>query len=284
MQVSVQVLLCMSLIVLSINCDTGVTQNNSNNLGNDTCGNDEYRYQCKTAACASEAQRRPCIGETCGGWETIESCGETQVCWSNENGAGCTNCDFGCSEGKCLACKTGPCCENGAISSAGTPCGGNEYQITEMRCLGNGCGDEIDSRILRTTCDGKSAECNGTTVPISDWTFEIKCASDSICNKNTGCISCEKECFNGKCIQCTGGPCCDVVTGEWLQNGTKCNLTVGSYCDPSGFDGIIVVAQKYQLCDGKSNGCSGPSYVYKTEFFCGPEKICTNDINGAQCL
>lgn len=272
------------LFIGSIGCGGKVSQSNHNNLGADTSAIQTLQYQCTTDACGAQAQQRTCVGDSCDDWTTIQSCDENQACWSNESGAGCSICAVGCSDGKCRSCADGPCCDNGSIRGVGVACTGDEYQSKETRCQTDVCGGAFYSRILNRTCDGKTAECNGSIAPLSDWKVEITCGEDSVCDNDRGCVVCEKGCFSGNCIQCTDGPCCDIASGLLRAEGTECNHTIGYYCEPTGYGGIAIAVKTFQICDGTNASCGGPLQKKTDEYICSPQQLCQADKTGARCV
>jgi hypothetical protein len=217
----------------------------------------------------------------------LTACG-TKIAQEEEQVIGCAQCEFGCADGVCRACDTGPCCSDGMISPEGTVCEGSEYQVTETQCQGSGCGDQWNSRTLSRACDGKTAECNGVLVAISDWKTEATCDQNSVCDKDSGCVPCGKICSSGTCVECITGSCCDSQTSTLRPAGTKCNITIGYYCAPFGCGGKEVQVQTFYTCDGTVATCPGdsssdnavPSVEIVGEYQCSKQQRCIGDGQG----
>ncbi len=73
-----------------------------------SCGH--YQYRCSDQSCGADAWRRECDGDSCSQWIVIQECNLDQICWSDETGSGCTDCDSGCANNACIDyCQNNRC-------------------------------------------------------------------------------------------------------------------------------------------------------------------------------
>ena len=192
-------------------CQDGPCCQNGQLLGADTVCSQEKEYRCYGDVCGGEAQTRQinqnCSGtaSTCSGsvtvseWQTVEACGQDDVCQIDQQGAAvCLTCELGCSEKGCNPCTNEPCCDMGAYRPSNFQC--NTW--TEYRCFGTGCGADPQQRAVRQYCSGNSYLCTGAVVPDA-WLNIENCNNSQICQTDgqsyAECQTCANGCSDGQC-------------------------------------------------------------------------------------
>ncbi len=174
-----------------------------------------YEHQCSSTQCGADRQIRAvtqhcsgtsaiCDGATTNGsWNTVASCGATQLCSSTGSATTCTDCQYGCIGDQCVVpeCTTGACCDietgTGTLMPSTHVC----ETTVEYRCSGTECGADAQSQTAQTKCSGSSANCNGTTTTGS-WTTVENCGMEAACkfgDSGAWCTPCSHGCSLGTC-------------------------------------------------------------------------------------
>lgn len=74
-------------------------------------------------------------------------------------------------------CTSGPCCDGCRILPPGWECAVQEYGCPS----GFGCGSPVAARVVRRSCSGASAECDGPDVETDQWEVVTACGATESC-------------------------------------------------------------------------------------------------------
>ena len=205
-----------------LECSSGPCCDDQGEVRPDTTTCDQgIDYQCSGTGCGDDVQKRnwlrlcngktpDCEGEIVeGNWEPHLDCAKASFCQEQQDAAPiCNHCEHGCSEGACLACTSGPCCEAGQFKPTSEVC----EQGTNYQCESADCGADVQMQIWVKRCSGSSATCEGESI-LGDWQLDTECADNTICQPQQEgppvCSPCEHGCNTGECLACSSGPCCD---------------------------------------------------------------------------
>ncbi|MFH1438615.1 MAG: hypothetical protein ABIJ56_23100 [Pseudomonadota bacterium] len=242
---------------------------------------DEWdEFQCAGADCGADARmqhvEQACSGESedCdgdvneGGWETIEECGDSDVCdTDDESYAECASCPGTCTDGECddHECESGPCCNTSThlFRSDSFQCDdeavGAQYQCTA------GCGGTIEMREQFRFCTGDSEACGDANLKWSDYDPVDYCAGSDLCEVNedgAGCTECDHGCNDeaSACwADCDPGderPCCS-EDGTFSGSTRVCDSWDEYRCRGELCDQLAQKRMAERRCSGFSEECEG---------------------------
>lgn len=242
---------------------------------------DEWdEFQCTSADCGADAQEQSvsqvCSGESAdcdgevieGGWETIDECGENDVCdTDNESYAECASCPGTCTDGSCddWECESGPCCNTSTHLFRPDSYRCDESAVDEEYQCTDGCGGTAEKREQYRFCTGDSAECTDDNLHWGDWGPLEYCAGDDLCEadeEGASCTECDHGCDGEEdacwadCNPEDGRPCCS-EDGTFTGSSHVCDSwdeyrCWGDLCNQLAQNRII---EKH--CSGFSEECEG---------------------------